>query len=184
MSRTIGANVAAAMASDSQRMAHLLQIGFDTPVYITDWSHNLPYGGNTYEAGGHLIQISPVDETAEIRTGGINVTLSGVNQTYVAVVLGQNVTNKPVVLRRVWLDASGQIIDGEAVTLYDGSVDTHAIQDRDGESQISLQIASHWSDFERRAGRRTNSNSQQLYFGDDLGLEFSPTIDQDLPWGR
>jgi hypothetical protein len=49
---------------------------------------------------------------------------------------------------------------------------------------IELDIASHWSDFEKRSGRKTNSNSQGLHFTGDKGFDFAANIVKDLKWGR
>jgi len=49
---------------------------------------------------------------------------------------------------------------------------------------LTVEIASHWKDFEKENGRRTNHNTQQLYFDGDLGFEFAAKTIKDLKWGR
>jgi hypothetical protein len=52
------------------------------------------------------------------------------------------------------------------------------------DSKLNVQMASHWSDFERKAGRYTNPNSQALFFTGDKGFDFAANIVKDLKWGR
>ena len=49
---------------------------------------------------------------------------------------------------------------------------------------IDLICTSHFSDFSRVAGRRTNEGSQQRFFPTDRGMEFAGLTVQDILWGR
>jgi len=49
---------------------------------------------------------------------------------------------------------------------------------------LVLSCTSHFADFSRIAGRKTNSGSQQTIFANDKGMEFSALTVQDLKWGR
>jgi hypothetical protein len=51
-------------------------------------------------------------------------------------------------------------------------------------SNVTITAASHWSDFNKKSGRRTNHNSQQIFFNGDKGFEFAPKIMRDLKWGK
>ena len=53
-----------------------------------------------------------------------------------------------------------------------------------GKAVISLICTSHFSDFSRIAGRRTNEGSQQRFFSSDRGFEFAGQTVQDIKWGR
>ena len=45
-------------------------------------------------------------------------------------------------------------------------------------------MASHWADFEKKAGRFSNNNSQQYFFSGDVGFEYAANTVKDLKWGR
>ena len=68
--------------------------------------------------------------------------------------------------------------------LYKGQIDEFNIQESDTESIVELQIVSHWADFEKRSGRKTNNTSQQRFFSNDVGMDFSSQTVQDIKWGR
>ena len=60
---------------------------------------------------------------------------------------------------------------------------SNSILDTD-KATISLICTSHFSDFSRIAGRRTNEGSQQRLFPSDRGFEFAGQTIQDIKWGR
>ena len=51
-------------------------------------------------------------------------------------------------------------------------------------ARLILSCTSHFADFSRVSGRKTNEGSQQLHFANDKGMEFSALTVQDLLWGR
>jgi len=49
---------------------------------------------------------------------------------------------------------------------------------------VTLRIVSHWADFEKMNGRKTNNISQQRFFSTDVGMDFSSETVLDIKWGR
>ncbi len=181
--RAIHADVITELAKDAFTQAHLVKINFDTLVYLTDHAHALTYNGQTYESDGHLLGMSQVNETAEMRVGSFNLSLSGVEQSYVSILLSQNVINRQVLISRVVLNVTGGII-GDPILLYDGRINSFSVKDQSDTSTINLAVTSHWSDFEKRAGRRTNDASQQSFFPGDKFFEFASQSVKNIKWGR
>jgi hypothetical protein len=182
MSRGIHASVITELAKDAFNMAHLVSIDFTTPKYLTDFGHDIEYDGNTYTSSSHILQMSQVNETHDVQVGSFTLNLSGVDQAFIAILLGENYIDREVIISRVVLDSSGAII-GNPIPMYTGYIDGYQMKDDNKTSQINLSIASQWSDFERESGRRTNHNSQQVYFADDDGLKFASNTDT-VKWGR
>ena len=182
MSRTVHSSTATELAKDAFEMAHLVTIDFDTPVYLTDNAHDLTYSSQSYDAGGHLLQMGNVTESSDVRVSRYSIQMSGVNQAYVSVLLGQNYINRQVLIYRATLNNG--VIVGDPVLIYDGRIDGFTITDQKDSSDITISTADHWSDFEKKAGRKTNNNSQQIFFSGDLGFEFASSTVTDLKWGR
>ena len=182
MSRTVNSSTATELAKDAFEMAHLVKIDFDTPVYLTDNAHDLTYDGDDYDAGGHLLQMSNVTESSDVRVGKYSLQISGVDQSYISILLSQSYINRQVLIYRAALN--NNTIIGDPILLYDGRIDGFTIADGDNSSDITISTASHWSDFEKKAGRKTNNNSQQIFFSGDLGFEFASSTVTDLKWGR
>ena len=75
-------------------------------------------------------------------------------------------------------------IIGSPILIYDGRVQSFSITDSNDSSTIVITASSHWADFQKKSGRRTNHNSQSMFFSGDKGFEFAPNTARDLKWGR
>ena len=67
---------------------------------------------------------------------------------------------------------------------YKGKIDGFSISETDTASTVNLGIVSHWADFEKKNGRKTNNTSQQRFFSTDVGMNFSSETVLDIKWGR
>ena len=97
--------------------------------------------------------------------------------------LNENVVNDDVTIFRAFLDSSNAIIS-DPMMLYKGKIESFEIQESDKDSVVGLSIVSHWADFEKKNGRKTNNTSQQRFFSGDVGMDFSSQTVQDIKWGR
>mgnify|MGYP000016846897 CR=1 FL=1 len=183
MPRTINASTISALQSDEIRICHLVQIDFDEILRLTDNFHPLQFNGVTFLAAGHLIRIDDVQETEELRVGTLKIRLSSVDQAYLSIFLNMNYLNRRVRIWNAFLNPSGGII-GDPVATFDGEVTGYAVTEDSDSSTISLACASHWADFERKAGRLTNNNSQQYFFPNDTGFRFAADSVKDIKWGK
>ena len=183
MTRGIHADVITELAKDSFNMAHLVSIDFATTLYLTDFAYDIVYASNTYNSSSHLLSMADVNETADAQIGTFTINLSGVDQAFISILLSESNIDREVIISRAILNSSGAII-GTPIPLYNGRVDGFSIKDDNTTSQINLSTASHWSDFEKESGRRTNYNSQQIFFPGDKGFEFASSAVKDIKWGR
>jgi hypothetical protein len=183
MTRSINASTITALQSDAFNMAHLIQLDFTTAVKLTDWGRNIAALSTTFLSSAHLVGIGDSSESTDIRVNSIDLVLSGVEQTFIALFLTNNYMD---VRSRIWkavLDSSDAIV-GDPFLVFDGRISSYSISDDSGTSEISIEMSSHWKDFELSKGRRTNRNSQQYYFPTDKGLDFSGVIVKNLKWGK
>lgn len=192
MARTINATTLAEIDNDAVSMCHLVEFNFPTVLYKTDWSHDIIDGSTTYDGDGLLLRIDSVSESSEVRVGTLNIELSGAmpvsgtNGSYMWEHL-TNASNKflntKVTIYRAFLDANESIV-GAKIMIYEGYIDGFDMSESKNESIITLSVASHWSDFERKSGRYTNPNSQALFNSSDKGFDFAAVTVKDLKWGR
>ena len=97
-----------------------------------------------------------------------------------SIVLNNNVSNDEVKIDIGLLNENDAIIGSFN---YDkGFIESYSINTNTG--RLVLSCTSHFADFSRVAGRKTNSGSQQTIFANDKGMEFSALTVQDLKWGR
>jgi hypothetical protein len=64
------------------------------------------------------------------------------------------------------------------------TIESFEIQESDKQCIVDLAIVSHWADFEKKNGRKTNNTSQQRFFSGDVGMDFASQTVQDIKWGR
>ena len=188
MSRGNHAAVTTELATDGFNMVSLLHLGFsvgspEAGIYLTDAQFDVPYDGNTYLTSGHILKIGDVTESASMRVGTLNITLSAVDQTYVSLFLSTDHIDLQLRYWKAILDDTYAII-GDPILYFDGRIGGFTINESASKSEIPFSSASHWANFDTIAGRKTNSNSQQIHFPGDLFFAFASQNQQNIPWGR
>jgi hypothetical protein len=187
MTRNLTTALKNELATYVLRPIHLVYFGFSTPVYLTDCSFELTSSisgtSQTYTPTEFIQNISEFTEETNITKSSLRIGLSNVNQTYLSITLNENVINDKVNIYRGFLDTDNTII-ADPFLLYDGQIDKYQVTETDKESNIVYTIVSHWADFEKIAGRKTNPTSQQRFFSGDQGMEFSSQTVQDIKWGK
>lgn len=187
MTRNLTSAVKTELATNDIRPVHLITLGFGTPVNITDCSFSITSSVSgssvTYNASDFILGISNHTEETDITKSTINLSLSGADTTFISTVLNENVVNDNVDIYRAFLDSSNSIIS-DPFLLYRGKIDTYEIEESDQSSIVGLSIVSHWADFEKKNGRKTNNTSQQRFFSGDVGMDFASQTVQDIKWGR
>lgn len=184
MSRISSSTTRAELEKSAFRIATLYVIDLATTVKITDYGQQIVDATlGTFTPSGHILEGIEVKESSAIRSNKITFTMSGVEQSFISAMMNYNNINKSFTVYRATIDANASII-GAPFMVYSGIIVGYQVADTETTSAIALDVASHWTDFERTAGRKTNSASQNRYFPDDLGMAFSSTTKQDVKWGR
>jgi hypothetical protein len=187
MTRSLTTAVKNELATNDIRPVHLITIGFSTPVNLTDCSFSLTsdISGSsvTYNASDFILGVSEHSEQTDLTKATVNLTLSGADQTFISTVLNENVTNDTVDIYRGFLNDSNTLI-ADPFLLYKGNIESFGISENDRSSSVGLSIVSHWADFEKKNGRKTNNTSQKRFFSTDVGMDFASQTVQDIKWGR
>lgn len=185
MARISGIN-ATESAKDQNRPIHLVSVHFDTTTtYTTDAFHEVVYDGNTYMPAGGLLQISDISEQSKIVVSNVKVSLSGVDRTYLKLVLDEEYIDRPLKISIGFLDSAGEWV-APPWPLLDGRMDAPTISEdiNTGKSVVTISATNAWVDFKRNTGRHTNHAQQQTFFPGDKGFEFASEVEKDIPWGR
>jgi len=187
MTRSLTTAVKNELATNDIRPVHLITIGFDTPVNLTDCSFSLTSSVSgssvTYSASDFILGVSNFTEEVDITKSTLNIGLSGADQTFISTVLNEPVINDEVIVYRGLLDNNNALI-ANPFLLYKGNIENFSIAETNKNSQVNLTIVSHWADFEKKNGRKTNNTSQQRFFSTDVGMDFASQTVLDIKWGR
>lgn len=173
----------------SHECVALIYIGHTTPIYLTTAMRDVENGGNTFISSPHILDIGDIEESADLRVGTLELTLSAVEQTYVSLFLNNSMTGTPLRLWRAYMDVNWDV--SFAVKVFDGVISQPSMVDGGGgageggkQSTLNVRAASKFANFPAVNGRLTNDRSQQSVFPGDTGLRFASEVDQNILWGR
>jgi hypothetical protein len=180
MTRGLSSSLQTELANQSIKPIVLVEILFPTPQRLTNHYKDITHNSNTYSSSGHLLSIGGKAEKSELDVGNFQIELSAVDSAFVSIVLNNVVSNDEVTIDIGLLDSNDALID---TFNYDkGFIESFSIDTNTG--KLILSCTSHFADFSRVAGRKTNSGSQQIFYSTDLGMEFAALTVKDILWGR
>lgn len=188
MARGLTTAVKNEYATRNINAVHLVEIDLgSTIVYFTENSFNLVSDisgtSQTYLSSGVLLDVTNVQESAGINLSRLNLTLTGVDQTYISLALNNNITHNNVNIYRALLDASNSII-ANPFLLYKAFINGYEIIDNNNTATIKLDIESHFANASQINGRITNNKTQQRFFINDTFFKYSDQIFNDIQWGK
>ena len=153
---------------------------------------------------GSLLDISTIEETAEMAVKGATITLSGVSSEALSLALSEpyqgrvcNIYFGTFSTGNI-LQESGSFIlqqDGSKIQLeatstgfnqlFSGYMDQMNISDGGETCNIELMVENRLIDLERARVARFTSGYQKSIYPNDLGLDFIEDLqDKDISWGR
>ncbi len=158
------------------------------PVRNCSLSRDVVFQGNTFTGNGHFVSFEALEETAQLQVKRVKVTLSGIDQTWVSLVLAEaiRIVGREI---RIWLGAisesTGTLIQ-DPFLLFAGEMDRPVISDEPGpggSTFVTVEATNFLADWDRPRGRRTNNQDSQLHFPGDRSFEFIDQIDKQQKWG-
>lgn len=183
MPRNVNATMLAALESDGFTMVHLVYLGISSGLRYTDAGYDIAYGGNTYDASPYVLQIGSPSESRDLRVNQMTVQFSGVGLAMQGIFLQNDWMNQQATIYKAVLNSNGAI-SGAPLRIFDGQISNWQFAENGRDSRLTVSIASHWADFQKKQGRLTNNNSQQFYFAGDVGFEYAAHTVRDIKWGR
>jgi hypothetical protein len=135
---------------------------------------------------GTLLDISAIEETAEMAVRGATLTLSGVPSEILSLALSEPYQG------RVCNIYFGTFTGGDLTTapsnfdqIFSGYMDQMNIQDGPETATIELKVENKLVDLERARVARFTSGYQKSIYPSDKGLDFVESLqDREIFWGR
>ena len=183
MARGLTTAVNNELATDKLNPITLVYINVGTGFRFTDHYKDVTFDGNTYSASSLFLKVSEVTESSQVDVANITIDFTGADQTIVSLFLSNSYMEKEAEVYKGFLDANQAVI-ADPFLLFKGRIESFALEEDSTSSTLSISIASHWSDFERIQGRKTNTSSQELYFSGDVGFDYASQSVSDIKWGR
>lgn len=180
-----GAFITEIMKSANQPI-YLVEVYFDSgTIYLSNAYRPVAYSGNTYGATAYLMSFAGLVESSDLQIPNVTVGLSGVDLSWVSIMLSEPYTDRRLVIRKAFLDNVEAVVSSPVI-IFDGRIDSMMVTDDpdQGGCGISVTASSQWVDFLRTPGRHTNFAEEQVWFSGDKGFEFADALNlADLKWG-
>lgn len=179
--RDLDATLASAVTDDVFYAALFLEGEFSTGT--GRWWTGLgefSWNGYTWLGVGGLLSISPIDEGTDVKARGFDVTLSGQKSENIALALSACRQGN---VGRIWLGAltAAGALNGTPYLLRQGKLDVAGCDGDDGETAvIRVSYEDELIDLERSREYRWTTESQRLFYPDDLGFEFVPALQDSV----
>ena len=136
----------------------------------------------TYQGVAGISSVAVVEESIELRANSIVAELNGLDNTYIALVLGEQYYGRDATLGLAVLDSDYQIV-GEPIILFKGFMSV-LTADIDSNSKITVELESILSDWERPRLKRYNSSSQDEIDSSDEGFSnVDSIVNKEITWG-
>lgn len=153
---------------------------------LTTGPDDVSFNGETYVSGGLTISLDSYGSTTDISANTYTITLDNADQTAFAIYANDNYIGADVTIYMALLnDDSSLVVDGSGdgpFEVYKGIFDGWAVVESTTTSAIKIKVKSHWAAFNRKAGRFTNSASQQEIYPTDTFFQYSHEDVTDMRW--
>jgi hypothetical protein len=183
MARTVHADIVTALAADNVQPFYAVNLEFDTPVYYWTGTGELASSANsnsvTYQGAQDLLQISGLDETAELRANGATITLSGVPSTLLSLALTTLYHGRKA---KIFFGVKGV---SNLVEVFSGYMDKMTVAESPESATITVHVESKLVDLDRVRVRRYTHESHKSRYSNDTFFSFMADMqDKQINWGK
>ena len=205
MSRDLSTGVSDALEDDVIYPFTAVELQFDGGNVIRLWTGvgTLVFQGNSWTGAGELLDISSIEETAEIAAKGATITLSGVPSSVLSLALSEPYQGRigkvylglfktAFLLKEstdfILLEGGDKINlesqDTSLTEVFSGFMDRMTIDEQADSSTIGLSLENKLVTLERVRTARYTNEFQKSIDNTDRGLEYVESIQlKDFVWG-
>lgn len=170
--RNLSSGLAADLDGGHTRPAVLVKIGSaDGDVLMWTGLGPLTWNGMTFQGTGALLEISAIEEAADVAATGITIGLNGIPSALVSYALSAARQGAAAVVWFGTVTAGGALVD-TPIRLFNGRTDVPEIDDDPERPRITITAESRMIDARRSRVRRYTPEDQALTDPDDLGFDF------------
>ena len=162
--------------------------GFFDSGNVLVWSgiDDITIDSETYTGAGTLLAISGFEESKEMRTNGVTVALSGMDETVLTYALSENFQNRKLIVHFGFLDGGTNEVKG-VMNAFTGRMTSMNISDDTTGSTVTINAENRLIDLEKASMLRYNKESQKFVAGGTTDTAFNRVqklADQEILWGR
>ncbi len=180
MSRDLTLTTLAALDHDVVYPFFAVELKFDSET-LRMWTGQGIFndGVNDWLGAGNLLDISSIEETAEMSVRGATITLSGVPTAILSLALSEPYQGR---VCNIYFGVKGENVFNN---IFSGYMDQMNIEDGAETCTIELTVENKLIDLERARVARFTSGYQKSVYPNDKGLEFLEDMQgKPLTWGK
>ena len=196
--RTLESGVVTAISAQTGNIFHFLQFDFwnsateaDDIQYLTTAPHNIVWDSKTWQGIGGALGFSVVQESVDLAGNGVDIIVSGVDQTIINKILERKYIGRLVKIWMAKLDAN-QLVLADPVLIFFGRMnggfkidEQRGEEGRPGSVTITCRATDRMGDFSRVVGIQTNVPQHQKYFPRDRFFSFVASLrGKNINWGK
>ena len=181
----IDASIINRLGASEQNIFFALKAEFDSDdILIWTGTDDLIINSETYIGAGSLLTISSMEETTELASNGVVVSISGMDATVVNLALTENYQNRPITIFLGYVMGGTNEVAG-TITLFKGRMTSLVINDTPAGSSVTIDSESRLVDLDRPSHFRYTKESQNFLHSGDTSLNrVSSLQDKQIVWGK
>ena len=181
----LDAVIQARLQESDQQLFLACEAQFDTETLrVWNGRNDTTIDSNTYTGASGLLSISNVEESSEIKSSQITVSLNGMDKTVLDLALSENYQNRKIKVLLGYLDGGTDEV-GTTMVIFSGRMTSMAIEDSPDGAKISVEAENRLIDLSRPPMFRYSKESQEfLHTGDDCFNQVNNIADKEIFWGR
>tara|TARA_A200000159_G_scaffold154485_1_gene167365 strand:+ start:922 stop:1566 length:645 start_codon:yes stop_codon:yes gene_type:complete len=173
------------LGANEQEIFVALKAEFDTEtIYLWNGTEDLAIGGDTYIGAGSLLSIGAAEESSDLSSQGMTITVSGMNKAVLDLALTENYQNRFLTVFLGYLMGGSNEVAG-TFTLFKGRMTAMTVNDTPQGATIGIDAENRLVDLERPSNFRYTKESQNfLHSGDTFFNRVASLQDKEIIWGR
>lgn len=173
------------LEANNQILFTAIKAQFDTEtLYLWTGKGNLTIDGQTYIGAGQFLGISGIDDTLELKSSGVSVSLAGMDSTVLNLALSEDYQNRKLEIYLGYLSGGTDIVAGK-MTLFSGRMTSMTIKDDPSGAIISVDAENRLIDLTKPSNLRYTKESQQyVSSGDSCFNRVAGLQDKEIIWGK
>ncbi|QDV34895.1 hypothetical protein [Tautonia plasticadhaerens] len=185
MTRQIDAATQTASEADVILPVWFVKLEFDSgDIRLHTSLGTINFDGESYTGAGAIGGIDTVEEDAELTRSTLKLTLRGLPNDIISIILNEYYQGRTATLYLGYLNQTTRLLTADPIIIYRGRMDTASVAQ--GETcAVTVTVESRFAAWDRPLTRRYNHADQQSRYPGDRGCEFvEQATEKQIVWGQ
>ena len=181
----IDSQIVELLEADHQIIFLAVKAEFDTEtLHLWSGDIDLDIDGDTYTGVGTLLKLGEIEDTLELKSTGVSLTLAGMDSTVLNLALNENYTNRNITIFTGYLSGGTDHVAGKMV-LFKGRMMSMTIMDDPNGATIQISAENRLVDLQKPSNLRFTKDSQTYIDNTDTCFSRVASMqDKEIVWGQ